>query len=125
MSNDDDKMDELERLSREQDERVRDLDRVQLLDRLQVRMPDLDLDSQRIEWTTLDDGSEGLLVNGGGIDGGDCVTFANAGEDVHAIGSLMPLAPAIGCIVIKPDGSRVLPAAGIVADPLAGADDDE
>ena len=56
-------------------------------------------------------------LNGGGVDGGDGVYFANAGEDVHAVGSLQPLAPAVGCIVIRPDGSRVL--ARAVPDPLA------
>ena len=36
---------------------------------------------------------------------------------MHAVGSLQPLAPAVGCIVIKPDGSRYV--ARAVADPLA------
>jgi hypothetical protein len=44
--------------------------------------------------TTLDDGSEALLVDGGGIDGGTGGYFANAGEDVHAVGSLDPIVPA-------------------------------
>jgi hypothetical protein len=43
--------------------------------------------------------------------------FANAGEDVHAVGSLQPLAPALGCIVIRPDGSRQL--ARVERDALA------
>ena len=43
--------------------------------------------------------------------------FANAGEDVHCVGSLQPLAPAFGCIVLRPDGSRVL--ARVEPDPLA------
>ena len=47
-------------------------------------VPELDLDQQSVEWTTLDDGHEALLVNGGGIDGGDGAYFANYGEDVHA-----------------------------------------
>jgi hypothetical protein len=41
---------------------------------------------------------------------------ANANEDVHAVGSLAPLVPAIGCIVLKPDGTRVL--AGVKPDLL-------
>jgi hypothetical protein len=94
-----------------------DADRLLLLDRPAHRFPELDLDQQRIEWTTLDDGSEALLVNGGGLDGGNGMFFANAGEDVHAVGSLLPLAPAIGCIVIGPDGSRQL--AHVMPDPLA------
>jgi hypothetical protein len=44
--------------------------------------------------------------------------FANRGDDVHAVGKLDPLVPGcIGCIVIRPDGSRVL--ARAVPDPLA------
>ena len=46
--------------------------------------------------------------------------FANAGDNVHAVGSLQPLAPVVGCIVIKPDGTRVL--ARAVPDPLAQPD---
>lgn len=95
----------------------RDTDRLELLDRIAERVPDLDLDAQRVEWTTLDDGHEALLINGGGVDGGSGVYFANAGEDVHAVGTLAPLIDGcIGCVVIRPDGSRVL--ARVVADPL-------
>jgi hypothetical protein len=66
----------------------------------------------------LDDGHEALLVNGGGIDGGQGAYFANAGEDVHAVGMLDPLVPGcVGCIVIKPDGTRYL--ARVEPDPLA------
>jgi hypothetical protein len=58
------------------------------------RIPELDLDQQSVEWRTLDDGSDGAY-------------FANAGEDLHAVGSLAPIIDGyIGCIVIKPDGSR-------------------
>ena len=95
----------------------RDADRLELLDRIGDRVPELDLDQNEIEWTTLDDGHEALLVNGGGIDGGNGAFFANAGDDVHAVGSLVPLAAAIGCIVIRPDGSRTL--ARAVPDPAA------
>jgi hypothetical protein len=66
---------------------------------------------------TLDDEADALLVNGGGIDGGSRVYFANAGLDWHAVGSLQPLAPVVGCIVIRPDGSRVL--ARVERDPFA------
>ena len=59
--------------------------------------------------TTLDDGHEALLVNCGGIDGGQGAYFANYGDDLHAYGSLDPIVPGhIGCIVIRQDGSRVL-----------------
>lgn len=64
----------------------------------------------------LPDGHQALLVNGGGIDGGSGAYFANAGQDVHAVGSLQPLAPAVGCILIRPDGRRVL--ARVERDPL-------
>jgi hypothetical protein len=82
------------------------------------RVPELDLAQRSIEWTTLPDGSEALLVDGGGIDGGSGTFFANAGEDLHAVGSVDPLVPGhVGCIVIRPDGSRYL--ARAVPDPLA------
>ena len=94
-----------------------DTDRLTLLDRLADRVPELDLDQQSIEWMTLDDGHGALLVNGGGIDGGDGAFFANAGDDVHAVGNLAPIVPGhVGCIVIQPDGSRYL--ARIEPDPL-------
>jgi hypothetical protein len=96
----------------------RDADRLELLDRIADRVPELDLDQQAIEWRTLDDGHEALLVNGGGIDGGDGAYFANAGDDLHAVGSLDPITPGyVGCILIRPDGSRYL--ARVVSDPLA------
>ena len=73
---------------------------------------------QSIEWTSLDDGHEALLVNGGGIDGGDGAFFANAGDDVHAVGSVAPIIEGhVGLIVIRPDGTRHL--AHVMADPLA------
>ena len=37
------------------------------------------------------DGAEALLVNGGGIDGGQGAYFADAGEDVHCVGSFAGL----------------------------------
>jgi hypothetical protein len=52
----------------------RDTDRLQLLDRIADRVPELDLAQQSVEWKTLDDGHEALLVNGGGIDGGTVPT---------------------------------------------------
>jgi hypothetical protein len=94
-----------------------DTDRLTLLDRLAERMPDLDLDRRKTEWLSLEDGHEALLVDGGGLDGGQGMYFANAGEDVHGVGSLMPLAPVVGCIVFKPDGTRLL--ARVERDPLA------
>ena len=85
-----------------------DRERLELLDRVADRIPELDLDERSVAWTTLPDGAEALLVDGGGIDGGTGVYFANAGDDLHAVGSLAPLAPAVGCVVIRPDGGRVL-----------------
>ena len=59
-----------------------------------------------------------LLVNGGGIDGGNGAFFANAGDDLHAVGSLAPIIDGhVGCVVIRRDGSREL--ARAVPDPLA------
>jgi hypothetical protein len=43
-----------------------DADRLELLDRLAERLPELDLDQHEIEWRTLEDGHEALLVDGGG-----------------------------------------------------------
>ena len=61
-----------------------DADRLELLDRLEDRLPELDLDANEIAWMTLEDGHEALLVNGGGIEDGDGACFANAGEDASA-----------------------------------------
>jgi hypothetical protein len=61
---------------------------------------------------------QALVVNGGGFDGGTGAYIANAGDDVHAVGSLAPIRDGwIGCIVIAPDGSRYVGRA--VPDPLA------
>ena len=96
-----------------------DHDRLELLDRLADRLPELDLAERTVEWTTLEDGHQALLVDGGGLDGGNGAYLVNAGDDVHAIGSLAPIVDGyIGCIAIRPDGSRVL--ARAVPDPLAG-----
>ncbi|MGZ5388306.1 MAG: hypothetical protein ACXWGS_12935 [Solirubrobacterales bacterium] len=95
----------------------RDADRLELLDRIADRIPELDLDQNEVEWMTLDDGHEALLVDGGGLDGGKGAYFANCGEDVHAVGTLAPIIEGyIGCIVIKPDGRRYV--ARAVPDPL-------
>ncbi|MEK6252222.1 MAG: hypothetical protein AABM43_09820 [Actinomycetota bacterium] len=95
-----------------------DADRLELLDRIAERVPELDLDQRSISWDQMPDGAEALVVDGGGMDGGDGMTFANHGEDVHAIGSTSPLVPGhIGCIAIRPDGSRVL--LQVQPDPLA------
>ena len=83
------------------------------VDRIAERVPELDLDRERVEWIELPDGHEVLLVDGwsGGY-------FANHGDDLHAYGSLDPLVPGhVGCIVIKPDKTRVL--ARAVPDPLS------
>lgn len=99
-----------------------DDDRLLLLDRIADRMPDLNLDEHEVAWHRLPDGSEALLVDGGGLDGGVGVYFANAGDDVHAIGPI-PQIKSIGAIVVKPDGTRVL--AQVAPDPLAEQGDDE
>ena len=52
------------------------------------------------------------------LHGGDGAFFANAGDDVHAVGTLAPIIDgAVGCVVVRPDGSRYL--ARVMADPLA------
>ena len=95
-----------------------DADRLDLLDRIEKRLPELHLYQREVEWTELPDGAQALLVDGGGFDGGDGFTFANAGEDVHALGSTSLLIPGtVGCVVIAPDGSRRL--ARVMPDPLA------
>lgn len=95
-----------------------DLDRLELLDRIERRLPELKLAEHEIAWTTFPDGAQALLVNGGGIDGGAGAFFANCGDDLHAVGTLAPIVPGhVGCIVIRPDGSRRL--ARAVRDPLA------
>jgi hypothetical protein len=96
----------------------RDQDRLVLLDRIAERVPELKLERHSIEWATLDDGHQALLVDGGGLDGGEGAFFANAGDDLHAVGSLAPIIDGyVGCIVIQPDGSRRL--ARVMPDPLA------
>jgi hypothetical protein len=94
-----------------------DADRLLLLDRIAERVPELHLDTEQIDWMKLPDGHQALLVNGGGIDGGDGVYFANGGEDLHAVGSFAPLAALVGLMVIQPDGSRYV--ARVMPDPLA------
>jgi hypothetical protein len=41
-----------------------DADRLLLLDRIADRVPEIDLSQHSVAWTTLDDGSEALLVGG-------------------------------------------------------------
>ena len=48
--------------------------------------------------------------------------FANAGDDVHMVGSLEPLASLVACVVISPDGSRTI--ARTQPDPLAQPESD-
>jgi len=93
-----------------------DADRLELLDRIAERLPDLDLSEREIEWTTLPDGHEAILVDGGGVDGGRGVCIANVGEKLHAVGPI-PCWGVVGCIVIEPDGTRYL--AQVQPDPLA------
>src|SRR3954451_17931897 len=111
-----------------------DAERLELLDRIETRIPELKLDEQMIEWVTLPDGAEALLLNGGGVDGGGGAFLAKAGDDPHVVagagasitnadddlivvGRLAPLAPVPGCIVITPDATR--PLASVIPDPLA------
>lgn len=97
----------------------RDAERLELLDRIAERLPDLDLDRHPVDWTKMpDDGSQALLVAGGGIDGGNGFIIASHGDDLHVAGPTAPLIPGcVGCVVIRPDGSRQL--ARVMPDPLA------
>ena len=97
----------------------RDAERLELLDRIAERLPDLDLDRHPVDWTEMpDDGSQALLVAGGGIDGGNGFIIASHGDDLHVVGPTAPLIPGcVGCVVIRPDGSRQL--ARVMPDPLA------
>ena len=96
-----------------------DFDRLELLDRIAERVPELDLDQHEIEWTEMrDDGAPGLLVDGGGMDGGNGYVYVNYREDLHAYGPTAPLLPGgFGCFSIDPDGNRRL--ISLIADPLA------
>lgn len=93
-----------------------DDDRLLLLDRIGERLPEIDLDEHEVAWHELPDGAPALLVDGGGLDGGEGMYFANAGEDVHVVGPI-PAIKSIGAIVVRPDGTRVL--ARVMPDPLA------
>jgi hypothetical protein len=97
-----------------------DGERLELLDRIAARMPDIDLDKYEVAWTKMpDDGSEALVVEGGGIDGGNGFIVITRGDELHVVGPMAPLIPgAIGCVVIDADGGRRL--GGLVRDPLAG-----
>jgi hypothetical protein len=96
----------------------RDTDRLELLDRIRDRLPEVDVDQHSVEWTELPDGAEALVIDGGGFDGGPGCFLANAGDDVHVVGTLDPIvAGYVGCIVIGSDGTRRL--ARVVPDPLA------
>jgi hypothetical protein len=45
------------------------------------------------------------------------VASTGGGDDLHVVGQLAPLVPGfVGCVVIRPDGSRVV--ARAVRDPL-------
>ena len=96
-----------------------DEERLDLLDRIADRLPDLDLGRYTIEWTEMpDDGSQALMVEGVGIDGDNGFTIASHGDDLHVVGPTAPLIPGYyGCVVVRPDGSRQL--AHVVPDPLA------
>ena len=96
-----------------------DAERLELLDRIAERLPEIKLDQHSIEWTEMPDaGSQALLIDGGGIDGGNGLTITSHGEDLHAIGSTAPLFPGfVGCVVIALDGTRRM--ALVMPDPAA------
>jgi hypothetical protein len=94
-----------------------DSDRLEILDRIEARIPEIKIEDHAVEWETLDDGAEALLLDHGGFDGGAGAFVCLHGDDLHFYGSLAPLIEGLGCIVIKPDGSRYV--ARAVRDPLA------
>lgn len=97
----------------------RDADRLELLDRIEQRMPEVKLDEHLIEWTQLPDGAEALVLDGGGFTPESTGCFiAAAGDDLHVVGPTAPIIPGcIGCVVVSPDGTRRL--ARVVDDPAA------
>ncbi len=96
-----------------------DSDRLELLDWIADRLPEIKLDQHTIEWSEMpDDGSQALMIDGGEIDGYTGFTVAGRGDDLHLVGPAAPLIPGyIGCVVVPPDGSRHL--ARAMPDPLA------
>jgi hypothetical protein len=94
-----------------------DGDRRELLDRIAKRMPELNLDQYEVGWHKLPDGHEALVLDGGGMDGGNGMYLANAGDDVTVIGPTAPLAAGgLACVVVDAKGGRRL--GGLVRDPL-------
>lgn len=93
-----------------------DADRLRPLDRIDGRLPDLDLGQHKAEWTRVPDGAGALVIDGGGFGGGGCF-IANAGDDVHVIRTMAPPTPGrIRCVAIHADGTREL--ARLTSDPL-------
>ena len=56
----------------------REQDRLERLDRIKQRLPEIKLEQHELDWRRLEDGHEALLVDGGGIDGGKGAFLANA-----------------------------------------------
>ena len=73
-----------------------DAEQLELLDRIDKRLG-IDLDQHAIEWTEMpDDGSQGLVVDGGGFDGDNGFVVATHGEDLHLVGPTKPRLPRVG-----------------------------
>jgi hypothetical protein len=99
-----------------------DADRLELLDRIEKRLPELKLSEHSIEWTTLPadaGGNEALVVDGGGFDGENGMYLSNCGADVHIVG---PIAGTglIGCLALKAGWQPCCRACG--AGPAGGAE---
>lgn len=59
------------------------------------------------------------MVDGGGFDGGNGYYIANAGNDLHVIGTMAPMIPGrIGLVAIHADGTREL--LRVIEDPIGG-----
>ena len=92
----------------------RDAERLELLDRIADRVPELDLEQQSVEWMTLEDGHEALLVNGGGIDGGAgaVIGLGTASPDQDAY-SDSPAASRASALSRKPSMRMISPSRNV------------
>jgi hypothetical protein len=83
-----------------------DAERLELLDRIAKRVPELDLAQHELRWDELPDGGQALFV------GGEAEYFANCGEDLHAYGSLDPVVPGVHRLHRDQAGRQPLPRSG-------------
>lgn len=61
------------------------------------------------------------MIDGGGFDGGNGYFIANAGDDLHVMGTMAPMiSRAIGLVAIHADGAREL--VRVIEDPASGSE---